>query len=225
VSIEISLRSNMQEFTKKLDAFAQKQVPFASALALTSLARIVQKAETDALKADLDRPTPFTMKAFSVTAATKVSQTAVVFAKDVQAAYLAPVELGSRQLVKKTALTMPIDIATNTYGNIPKGALQRLKGSPNVFIGKVKTKDGLIGGVWQRVGGGTIIVRGKKRGQRTDRLVDGKDTGSLKLLIRFTDPVNVKPKLHYRSRAATLIEANYQTEMSKALAKAMLTAK
>ncbi len=224
MSIQISLRSNIKELTKKLDAFAQKQVPFATAMALTSLAKIVKQSETEALVQELDRPTPFTQNAFSVKAATKTSLTAVVFAKDIQAAYLAPVETGARQVVKKTALTMPVDISLNSYGNIPKGALQRLKGNPNVFVGQVKTKDGMIGGVWQRVGAGTVITRGKHKGSRSAATAL-EPKGSLKLLIKFTDPVAVKPKLHYRSRAATLIQANFAIEMSKALADAMKTAR
>lgn len=224
--LSLDVRTNLNEFTRSLDAFAQKQVPFASALALTNLAKLVQRAETLALTQDLDRPTPFTQKAFSVIRATKASQTAVVFAKDIQARYLAPVELGSKQVVSKTALTLPVDIATNAYGNIPKGALQRLKGNPNVFVGKVMTKNGEVGGVWQRVGGGSIATRKTgaiRKGHVMPRSAD--DKGSLKLLIRFTAPTTVKPILHYRSRAATLIKANFEREMSAALAQAMRTAR
>jgi hypothetical protein len=226
IGFSINVSAELRKLTRNLDALAQKQIPFAAARGVTALAKIVQTAETAALSSNLDRPTPFTKRAFAVTPATKATMTAVVYAKDIQARYLAPVELGSKQVVRKSALLMPVDIAKNAYGNIPAGALRRLKGNPNIFVGKIKTKSGeMVGGVWQRTGAGTLITRGKKKGTRQSVTAkSANQKGGLKLLIRFTAPTLVTPKLNYRTRARTIIAANFEREMSKALAAAMRTA-
>lgn len=60
----------------------EKQVPFATALALTRTAQRVKEAEEKEMKDVFDRPTPYTMQSVFMRPATKSSQEAVVWLKD-----------------------------------------------------------------------------------------------------------------------------------------------
>ncbi|MDE1901506.1 MAG: hypothetical protein KGI37_07680 [Alphaproteobacteria bacterium] len=210
-SIDISVRSNIKEFQKSLDNFAYKQLPFATARALTALAKRVQTSETQALSTVLKKkPTPFTQRAFGVIPARKTTQTAVVFAKDIQAKYLTPSEFGGKQLVHRVALLNPKDIRLNAYGNIAKGQLARLKGRSDVFIGTIQGSRGAVAGVWQRLPPQPHAAAHK---------------GRLKLLIRWGEGVEVSKHLGYHDRARLIINANFNRDMADAMNKALETAK
>src|SRR5476649_251163 len=125
---DISIRSNLKEISRSLGAFAQTQLPFASALAITALAKRVQGEQTKAFTRVFDRPTPFTLKAIGVKAARKTDLVATVFVKDIAASYLAPYEFGGVHKLNGKAMLVPKGAPTNQYGNLPKNLLERLKG-------------------------------------------------------------------------------------------------
>ena len=224
--IDISVRSNVKELEKSFDGFMRRQQPYATALALTGLARRVQKMETEALPAALHKkPTPFTMRAFGVIPATKTSLTATVFARDIQAKYLEPSEIGGKQLLgTKRALINPKDIPLNQYGNIPQGTIARLKGRPDIFIGSIQTaKAGLIAGVWQRV---NVTAKGTDRKHhRQQGAIYSQQHGQLRLLIRWGDGTEIAPHLDYRRRAEQIVSQNFYAEFTKAMSHALETAK
>jgi hypothetical protein len=224
-AFDISIRANVKEIARSLDSFTRKQLPFATAQALTGLARRVQEAETQALPAALHKkPTPFTMRAFSVIPARKATLTATVFARDAQAAYLAPSEFGGKQLLGgKRALLNPKDIALNQYGNIAKGTIARLKGRPDIFIGAIQTgKAGLVAGVWQRV---NVTAKGTARQRHQRGSIFTQQHGSLRLLIRWGDGTEISPHLGYHQRAQAIVEQNFLSEFTKAMNYAIATAK
>ena len=67
--IAISVRADVKALSKSLDAFAREQLPFATALTLTGLARRVRDAEVKAMGSVFDHPTPFTLNSVGVKAA------------------------------------------------------------------------------------------------------------------------------------------------------------
>ena len=184
-------------------------MPFATAQALTAVARLGQAAIKAELPSIFDRPTPFTINSIAVTPARKISLTAVVFAKDIAAQYLLPYEDGGTQFLgAKRAVLAPIQQRTNQYGNLPRTALARLKAKPNVFTGRIVTRNGQsISGVWQR----SPARKGK--------------AGGLKLLIRFEDAKPVQQKLHFRDRVRDVATKNIRAEFKKAMAAAMASAR
>ncbi|MDR3438964.1 hypothetical protein [Telmatospirillum sp.] len=224
--VNISIHADVKHLQRSLDDLSRKQLPFATTLALTGLAKRVQAEETKALGETFDKPSPFTLRAFGVKAAKKSTLTALVFAKDIQAEYLKPFLDGGRQLLRgKRGLPVPVDIRTNQYGNLPKGTIARLKAQPNVFFGAVKLKDGrVISGIWQRPAVGTR--RDGTRGSKgnTQRRVGGARTG-LKLLVKWSEGVELHQRLGYRERASRIINGFFGVEFSKAMAKAMATAR
>lgn len=186
------------ELKATLDDLARKQVPFAAARGLTEVA-FRAKSDVDALvKEKFDRPTPFTQHAAGFAPARKESLRAKVFIKDAQAEYLALQETGGIRTPAKTALTIPARIALNAYGNMPKGALKRLKGQRNVFIGNVNG----IGGVWQRLPG-----------------------DQLKLLIEFKPSAKYKPQFGYHQTVQARVTRDLPLVLRLALVQALRTAR
>lgn len=205
---EISIRADVKRIERTLSDLAYKQMPFATAKALTALAKIVQVGEQQAIGSVFDRPTPFTVNSVGVRAARKDNLEALVFVKDIAAAYLAPYEFGGSNKLNSRALLMPVNTPLNQYGNLAKTKLAQLKAKGNVFVGKVKGKGGEeINGVWQRV-----------------KAAKGKPAG-VKLLIRFADAHPATQHLDYRKRAELLVRSNFNREMGIALARAIATAR
>lgn len=212
--------------TRALSDLARKQLPYATARALTKLADRVVDAQRKALPRLLDRPRPFTIDAIRRLPAGKTNLVATVYVKDIAAQYLAPFEFGGTHFLgKKRGMLVPRDIRLNQYGNIPRNTLARLRAQKDVFIGPVKFKTGeTINGVWRRGG------RGQRRrdeygtkGNNKQKFVAARTT--LTLLIQFTAPGTVTPRLHYFDRAQKVVSNNFRADMTHALADALRTAK
>jgi len=222
-SFDISIQSNLKEIQAKLGAFAYKQLPFATATALTSMAKLVQKAEVANLQATFANPSPFTLRSVRMTAARKDDLVATVFVMDKAAEYLSPYETGGVHKLNGRALLNPKDIGLNQYGQLRRGTLSSLKGRSDIFIGPVKTKKGVVNGVWQREAGSASVTN-KRTGKTSITKRGVNKSGALKLLIRFGDALPVNKHLGYQARAKAIVNGSINRELGRALAKAMATA-
>lgn len=217
---DISLRSNIKEISKQLTADAFKQRNFATAIALTALAKEVQADEKQNIGHTFKKPKAFTQNAVGMRGARKDNLTAVVFVRPIAARYLQPYEDGGDHVLPGKALLNPKDIKLNANGQLPRGILARLKARPDIFIGEVKTKGGPVNGVWQR------IPAAKKGAQTKRRMAASINTAAhLKLLIRFGDALPVNKRLNYRSRAAAIVSRRFESAFSEAMAKALASAR
>ena len=198
----------------------QKQIPFATAQAMTKVVRQIEVAQKTAFERHLDNPTPFTVKSVGSVGARKNSLRAKVFVRDTAAGYLEPFEFGGEHKLNGSALLNPKDIKLNKYGNLPRNKLSQLKAKENVFVGEV---DG-VNAVWQR----KKPMKAKKR--RAKRPANGtrrpkRKQRSPKLLIRFGDALPVTPVLGYMDRARTMANALLPSALNQAIAEAIRTAK
>lgn len=198
--ITVEVRSDWLKLRDTLERYALKQMPFATANALTEVAKAVQGEITSAMPAIFDRPTPFTRSGFAIKPAHKGDLVAEVFARDIQGRYLRLEETGGEREPAKTALVIPVDIGRNQYGNIPRGALQRLKGRGKaaVFVGTVKG----IGGFWQR---GPFH--------------------SIRLLAAFEPRAQYRPRFGYHARTAAIVGRTFGPALGRRLAEALATAR
>lgn len=220
--LDISILSNVRQVQRSLTSLERKQLPFATAVALTSIGKKVEAGERKGFTRQLDRPTPFTMKSIGVKAAKKNNLVATVFMRDKAASYLEPFEFGGVHKMNARAMFNPKASGTNQYGNLPRNLIARLKGRPDIFIGPVKTRGGeTVNGVWQRPHG-----RAGQAPRNPSSAVLGRNTsGKLKLLVRFTNPQRVTQQLHYRERAKRIVAGRFDPEMRAALAKALASAR
>ncbi|MCB4615326.1 hypothetical protein [Enterobacter asburiae] len=212
--------ASLKDLERQLLAL-KKQIPFATARALTSTARKIQEAQKDNLESKLDNPTPFTVNSVASTAARKTNLTAKVFIRPTAAEYLAPEEFGGTRHLSGKALLNPKGVRLNKYGNLPKGKLASLKANPNVFVGSVNGASGF----WQRKK--YKPVTGKKKGKRSKngtRKPRPKQP-KLKLLVRFGDAQEASPTLGYFELANQMASDLLPGEMSAAISEALRTAK
>ncbi|WP_175786353.1 hypothetical protein [Burkholderia cenocepacia] len=205
--LTLSVKADVRALARKLDALARKQLPFATAQAINATAEKVREAEIETWKKVLDKPTPFTLNAIAIKRATKSNPVALVYVKPIAVQYLLPYEVGGKNKLNSRALIKPVAQKVNQYGNLPRSTMARLKGKPNVFIGKVQTKAGVVDGVWQR----TKKTRGKAAG--------------LKLLMKFEDAHDVRQHLDYRGVGKRVVAAVFRRELDAAMAKALASAR
>lgn len=213
--------AGLKELSAQLQKI-KKQVPFATAQALTSVAKKIEAAEKVAFQRHLDNPTPFTVNSVRSFGARKSSLTAKVFVMDTAASYLEPFEFGGQHKLNSQALLNPKNIKLNKYGNLTRNKMTQLKAKADVFVGEV----GGANGVWQR----TKAKKDKKGKKRRKRSANGTRQPRMKmpapkLLIQFGDALPVKPTLGYFDRAQEMANALMPTELSRAMAEAMRTAK
>ncbi|ENN8377964.1 hypothetical protein AB7281_18785 [Providencia rettgeri] len=213
--------ANLTDLANQLRAI-RKQIPFATAQALTSTARKIENAQKVALLRHLESPTPFTVKSVKSRGARKSDLRAKVFVMNIAAEYLTPFEDGGVHKLNGSALLNPKNVKLNKYGNLPRNKLSSLKAKDNTFIGDV----GGANGVWQR----KKAKKGKKGRKRIQRSPNGtrkdrKKQPMPKLLIQFGDALPVKPVLGYQDRAMKMAQALLPQEIKRAIAEAMRTAR
>ncbi|MEM8257010.1 hypothetical protein [Morganella morganii] len=213
--------ANLTDLSNQLRTL-RKQIPFATAQAMTAVVRKIEDAQKVAMQRNLDNPTPFTVKSVKSRGARKSDLKAKVFVMNTAAAYLEPFETGGVHKLNGSALLNPKDIKLNKYGNLPRNKLSSLKSKENTFIGDV----GGVNGVWQR----KKAKKGKKGRKRLQRSPNGtrrdrKKQPMPKLLIRFGDALPVEPVLGYQDRAMKMTQALLPQEINRAIAEAIRTAK
>ena len=135
-----------EDLIKDMDALALKQVPFATAKALTNTAQDVKIAHVAEMSRVFDRPTPFTLQSHYVKPATKNDLVSMVYLKDTgytaqsgaprskAEAYLGPEIYGGKRTLKNfERMLINIGVLPNgmfivpgaacpldSYGNIPQ---------------------------------------------------------------------------------------------------------
>lgn len=232
MTFDLNFKSNIDKFQRDISAFAYKQLPFATAQALTEVVRIVVTAEQQNEEKVLDRPKPFTKDALGVIRADKRTLVARMFMKDITARYLEPYQFGGRNVLNSRALLKPIEAVKDLdqYGNLPRNFLKKLKGRSDVFIGPVQTRSGPINGVWQRTvepGSAIPVARiGKDGSVRVGKTRKNLNTsGKLHLLVRFTEPHEARQYLDWFGVAEKAAKRHFNAVMGRALARAIATAK
>lgn len=202
--MDFRVSHNIRQVERGLSDFARRQLPFATALALTRTARDIKANSEKRLRRRLDRPTPFTLRAFAVRRATKRRLAAEVFAKDRQAAYLSFAEDGGTRRPKGEAIVVPAErTRRNRYGNMPRGAIGRALARGDTFSGDPAGPRG--GGIWKRVG--------------------RKGRGGLRLVADYAKRAVYRPRLGFEDGAVKTTRARLPAHLTAALAHAIRTAR
>lgn len=201
--MQFGISSNIKEIERGLNDVARNQVPYATSVAINDVLKDIKRNSEKRLKRQLDRPTPFTMKAFRIKYANKRTLTGMVYAAHIQEKYLQWAEEGGSRKPKGRAIPVPVRQRLNKYGNVPKGALKRALAKPNVFSGAPKGRPGAAG-IYQRV---------------------GKNNSKLKLLASYETVARYKPRLGFKTGAMRTAEARLPAALYRALVKAMANAR
>lgn len=151
--MKLDVRLDLKAVEQAMDNLAKEQIPFATAYALTQVAKASQKAVEEAMPRHLDRPTPFTLRATFTRPATKKRLFAEVQIKDGKATAAGsrdssgkPIKQLGHQVEGGTRPRKPFenllqarglmpqgwyavpgkDIPLNQYGNVPSGIINRV---------------------------------------------------------------------------------------------------
>lgn len=214
--MQISVATDLKAFTKGLDKIQRQQLPFATSLALNQTAEFMAVNLNNDTRKYLDRPTPFTQRAFTIKRSSKRNLTALIFAKPAQAEYLKWQIKGGTRRPKGRAIPLPTtepeNIKLNRYGNMPRNVIKRLSARPDTFSG---TMFG-IAGLWQR---GHYSKKGRFSTSSTKR------GSNIRLLAAYEPSASYKPRFPYERLTKGYARSGFKPFFDKALARALRTAK
>jgi hypothetical protein len=234
--MKIKVLHNLPQLKAAIDRVG-KQARFAMAVALTRTAKDVQSAVPAELERDLDRPTDFTKRGLFITPARRDSLVAVVGFKDRQAKYMALQIAGGVYRPGEAGIRLPGDIVLNSFGNIPRGVIKRLKAAAaqgtlgpaiakrinangnrrkgaapvQLFVGKPQGKgwESAPMGIWRRVPPATPGGQGK-----------------LVPVIVFEDkPVTYRKRFDFDALGRRIVAQRFQTHFTAEFQKAIRTAR
>lgn len=210
----------------------QKQTRFATAAALTRTAKAVKDAMPAALDRSLDRPTTFTKRGLYVRGATPARLVAEVGFMDRQASYLKYQIAGGTRTPTARGIKLPGNIELNSFGNIPRGMVDKLKAAAQ--SGQLSTAIGRkLGAGNRRKGSAPIrLFYGKPTGRGWEkapmgiwRRVPG-SPGKLVPVIVFEDtPARYKPRFDFHREAQRVVRVEWDRQFAAAFAEAMRTAR
>ncbi len=211
----------------------QKQVQFATAVALTRTATVIKAALPAEMDRVFDRPTPFTKRGIYLKAARRDNLTAEVGLMDAQAKYLGLQVTGGVRQPGQRGIRLPGNVQLNAFGNIPRGLTDKLKAA---------AKSGELGAAVtrrlgvsrdKRKGAAPIeLFYGKPSGQRWNdapvgiwRRVPGKP-GKLIPVIVFEDtPAKYSKRLDLQRFAAPIVQREFSQQFDRALREALASAR
>lgn len=181
--------------------FEHRQLPFATAKALTDVARYdVKPAIERRIDVAFDKPVRFTQQAVGYLPAHKTTLTSRVFIKDIQKGYLGIQQEGGIRRPTGRALAVPIRQPRDVHGNMPRGVIQSLLSRKDTFSGRVNG----YAAIWQR------------QGRRLKLLVAWKDRADYSPVFGFYDAAQSAARLHFPRQ--------FEAAMNEALATARLAA-
>ena len=151
VLVTVGVNVNMKAVMRQLNDLQKKRIPSAIAKGLNLTGEDINKRLIRSMPNYIDNPTPFTLRGFGLTFATKTNPRARVFIKNLQAKYLIwQIEGGVRSARGRGTGVPTPNRKLNQYGNIPGRRSGLVKGKRQ-FIADINGRPG----VWERTGGRT----------------------------------------------------------------------
>ena len=160
----MSIKVDTTELERKLRN-AQKQIPFATSKALNDTADAVAKRLTGQMDRFLDRPTPFTKRAFLTASgrfkgkrANRRDLEAIIMADKAQNEYLRLNVFGGIRTPKRRAIMVPTGkVPVNRYGNVPRAVQRQMAGQTGKYF-KGNADNNLDPGIYRRTRTGIEMV-------------------------------------------------------------------
>lgn len=194
----------------------ERQIPFATALALTRTAQHAQAELKRGLEKDFTVRSKWVARGIRINPANKRGLAAEVGSRDQFMAR--QVTGGVKRGEGGKAIAIPGDARPSpkkvTRPSRWPGAL--LKKSSKFFIGNPKGHPDLPVGVYRRLGGKGRYKSGKKKGQYK---------GAIRLMWTIKESVTIAPRWRFQTTVDDAVKEIFQAELEKAMEKAISTAK
>ena len=233
--MKISLSSNINQVLEGMKV-AQKQVVYATAVALTKTAVKVRAAIPAGLEQQLDKPTSFTKTGTYLKRADRSNLVAEVGFREVQSKYLKLQAEGGTKTPSAVGIRLPGNIQLNAFGNIPRGLVAKLKAAAQngTLAPAIVKRLGVTGN--RRKGAAPIqLFYGIPQGKRWAnapmgiwRRVPGINGSPGKLIpvIVFEDtPAKYTKRLDLMAIAQPVVATEFTREFEAALTQALATAR
>lgn len=211
--IQIKIKADTKQVKRFLRNVQIKQIPFATARAITLTLNVAQRDVLRQLDKDIDRPTPFTRRAFRVDGAKKDTLTGRLYAQRKQNEYLRWAIFGGVRLPKGQAFALrpakpgPKGIRLNRYGNVPKGQQARAQLARGAFSATI----GGVAGIWKAPG---KTKSGKlRKGSR------------MQLVLAYERQAVYRPRYRFFERGQNSIRVNWPRIFNKSFRDAIRTAR
>lgn len=211
--ISIQVKADTRNVKRWLSNVQKKQIPFATAQAITKTLHVARKDVIRQLDKDIDRPTPFTRRGFRVDGADKVKLTGRLFILPKQEQYLRWQIFGGVRLPAGQALALrPAKfvaggVRVDRYGNIPKSQQARALLAKGAFSGTVNG----VAGIWQA-----------PKKTKTGKLRKG---ARMKLLLAYERQAVYRRRYRFFERGQNSIRVNWPRQFEQSFRSAMRTAR
>jgi len=246
---DFQVRIDAGDVSRKLEAF-KKQIPFATALAMTATARDAVADLQAEMRKVFDRPTKFTMNAFFAKPARKTDLTATVMAREwapggrPASKYLAPEILGGARNMKGFEKAMSAisggqyalpgkDATLDAYGNMSRGEIVKILSRLGALADQLQN---ITDRTRKRLRGKGLIARGsylqsdmilarEKGSGRPLGIYQLVGPGRVKQLIVFTTRTpTYKAVLPFDKIVTTAVARCWPDNVTKAIEQALKTA-
>jgi hypothetical protein len=157
--INVSLKADLDKLKRQLTRQQRDQVPFATSMALNNVAGDVANAITVQMDRYLNKPTPFTQKAYQYKAnsfrgkrADKRTLTVIIEPAKIQEAYLKFQIAGGTRTPKNRMILVPTKQAPlNNYGNLSRAVRKKLITAKKQYFA-VGTRENRTPAIYKREG-------------------------------------------------------------------------
>lgn len=248
--MKFEVKTNVLDIQDILSDVAREQLPYASAAALTEMAKLIQKKELEVVGRVFDRPTPWTMNSLFIEPAKKQDwpkPVAQVYFKDFAPkgtaadAYLQPHVFGgtrkhkrsekaliARGIMKSSEYTVPgAGAQLDAFGNIKRGdivkILSDLRAFSEVGFNANRTQSKRSQTAAKKSGYIFAVVGGQRGIYRKRQTVWG--TGLTPILLFVEGAPRYRKRFAFFEIATNVMAAHYDDIFGRNLAKAIATSK
>ncbi len=117
----LSVRDNIKEVERQLSSIARDQLPFATAVALTRTAKVVERSLAAELKEQLENPTPYITRGTFSTSAKKQDLNATIGVRDEASRGASPAQYIQEHFTGTARGMKPYEVALQSIGALPRG--------------------------------------------------------------------------------------------------------
>lgn len=199
----ISVDTDIRAAQRMLKRVGERNIPLAIAQSLTGTAKHLQKVHKRSLRKYLDKPTPFTEKAFGLNMAKwkdfkRGTMYARVFVYPIQSRYLEYQVFGGRRTSSRTSskIVVPgLSTKLNKYGNLTRTYLRTQSARSDTHVAKING----VNGLWKTM-----------------------KSGRLKLLVMFTDDAQYKSnRWPFFKISKRVVDRELPRQLNKAVRRAL----
>ena len=211
--IQIKVKTETKRLKRWLSNVQKKQIPFATARAITQTLQIAKKDVLRQLDKDIDRPTPFTRRGFRVDGASKQTLSGRLFILPKQNDYLQWQIFGGVRTPRGVAFALrpakpgPGRVRLNRFGNIPIGQQAKAQLAKGAFSATING----VAGIWKAP---TKTKSGKlRKGSR------------MQLLFAYEKQAVYRPRYRFFERGQNSIRVNWPRTFERSFRDALRSAR